>query len=80
MHHRRPVCEGGDNDLESLELLCGPCHSGHHEADYQTKPTWQAARNKAVARGQREHPPQANQSSPDSTTFPPPVTAVPTPR
>ncbi len=77
VHHPRPVCEGGDNSLESLELLCGPCHSGHHEADYQTKPTWQAARSKAVTRGQREYPPQTPLSRPDSTSPPPPLPGVP---
>ncbi len=53
VHHRRPVCEGGSNDLESLELLCGPCHSGHHQSDYLAKPHWQAARSKALTREPR---------------------------
>ena len=57
VHHRRPVCEGGSNDLESLELLCGPCHSGHHQSDYLAKPHWQAARSKAVSgKPARERP------------------------
>ncbi len=77
VHHRRPVCEGGDSSLGSLELLCGPCHSGHHESDYQIKPTWQAARSKAVARGQREPSPQAPLSRLDSTSPPPPLPVVP---
>ncbi len=54
VHHKRPVCEGGTNDLEGLELLCGPCHSGHHESDFQSKPHWQSARSKAVVRSYRE--------------------------
>ena len=48
VHHQRPVSEGGTNDIAGLELLCWPCHAGHHDADYQTKPHWATARRKAT--------------------------------
>lgn len=53
VHHQKPVSEGGDNALETLELLCPACHHGHHETDFQTKPHWTEAREKAISASMR---------------------------
>lgn len=50
VHHRIPICEGGTNDLETLMLVCWPCHHGEHEVDFATKPHWSRARTKAMER------------------------------
>jgi hypothetical protein len=53
VHHKKPVSEGGDNELESLELVCSACHSGHHAHDYATRENWSRARQQSIEeRGQ----------------------------
>ena len=44
VHHRKPVSEGGTNDIEDLWLLCGSCHGFEHEKDFLEKPHWAAGR------------------------------------
>ena len=47
VHHREPVSEGGSHELSCLELLCRACHTKNHEADFEEKPHWRAARERA---------------------------------
>lgn len=44
LHHKKRVCDGGTNELENLELLCGGCHDLNHEPDFETRPEWKRAR------------------------------------
>lgn len=44
VHHRKPVSEGGTNNIEDLWLLCGSCHGFEHEKDFLEKPHWAAGR------------------------------------
>ena len=32
-HHRTPHAAGGSTTIENLELLCGPCHTHHHQTE-----------------------------------------------
>jgi len=43
IHHMDPISEGGTHDIESLQLLCGSCHSLKHMEDFQTKSGWRNA-------------------------------------
>lgn len=43
-HHRKPVCDGGDNSLDNGQLLCVPCHAQRHRADFEQRPEWVRAR------------------------------------
>jgi hypothetical protein len=66
VHHKKPVSEGGDNELESLELLCSACHSGHHADDYATREDWSRARQRAIEeRGQGQPRPMPPVLDPD---------------
>ena len=49
IHHTNPVCEGGGNEVDSLELLCPACHSLLHEEDFARKASWRSAREAAMA-------------------------------
>lgn len=51
VHHRKPVSEGGSHKLSCLELLCRACHTKNHEADFEEKPHWRAARERATRQG-----------------------------
>lgn len=44
VHHTNPLSEGGDNRIETLQVLCRACHSLMHERDYAQKPAWRAAK------------------------------------
>lgn len=59
VHHKKPVSEGGDNDPDTLQVLCHACHALTHEPDYATKPKWRAAREAVKKRrkvGKRSEP------------------------
>jgi hypothetical protein len=56
VHHKKPVSEGGDNELESLELVCSACHSGHHAHDYATRENWSRARQQAIEERSKGQP------------------------
>jgi len=46
IHHQDPISEGGSHELSRLKLLCTPCHGKEHEEDFETKPSWRAARRR----------------------------------
>lgn len=48
-HHLDPVSDGGQHRLERLRLLCSPCHSLTHEADFAQRHDWRRARERAIA-------------------------------
>ncbi|HEY3997905.1 MAG TPA: HNH endonuclease signature motif containing protein [Candidatus Xenobia bacterium] len=51
VHHVIPISEGGDHSLDNLRLYCRACHDATHHADFDQKPGWQAARQRAVTGG-----------------------------
>ena len=51
IHHRDPVSEGGGHEMKRLELLCRACHTKNHEADFEERPLWRAARERASGEG-----------------------------
>lgn len=46
VHHRKPRCRGGTNELSNLELRCSACHTMTHEKDHRENPDWRAARQR----------------------------------
>jgi 5-methylcytosine-specific restriction endonuclease McrA len=48
LHHVTPVSDGGQHDIDSLRLLCTACHARHHETDFEQRPEWLQARERAV--------------------------------
>ncbi len=48
LHHMTPVSDGGQHDVDSLRLLCTACHALHHETDFEQRPEWRQARERAV--------------------------------
>ncbi len=58
-HHPIPHAAGGPTTIENLELLCGPCHTHHHQTDNHHRP------------GDRDHPTRSDQTPappPDTPT------------
>ncbi len=48
LHHVTPVSDGGQHDIDTLQLLCTACHAQHHETDFERRPEWRQAREHAV--------------------------------
>ncbi len=48
IHHRLPVSDGGGDQPELLELLCTVCHALEHEPDFESRPDWAQARERAL--------------------------------
>ena len=37
-HHTTPHAAGGETTIDNLELLCGPCHTHHHQTEGDSPP------------------------------------------
>ena len=62
-HHPIPHAAGGETTIDNLELLCGPCHTHHHQTHDGNRPGEPRDRNRA------KKPPA---QPPDTPTRPPP--------
>ena len=68
-HHRTPHAAGGPTTIENLQLLCGPCHTHHHQTDDGHRPGQPKDQNRS------KKPPAR---SPDWPTGDPPPPAADT--
>ncbi len=48
LHHTTPISDGGQHTVDTLRLLCAACHALHHETDFNHRPAWRQARNRAI--------------------------------